>query len=406
VSSTRGVAARHVRTAAGLAAATAAFLLLSAPRVASAHLGNISYATFAVRGPDVLLELKYAAHITPGLPKDQQLVIRAQVLALEGGIEKWLRETTRLESEGRECGMELDNIVGPDANQDLTVTAVWSCDVKEIRGLRVVFQPLAALLDDWQTIASMKLGGQSYSTVFTPDATHWRIGDVEASAPPLLPQGDAKGLAGQTGNTGNADDAAGALSSRSDAVGSEGATSFGRFFALGVHHIWTGYDHLLFLLAVLLAGGGLRRLAAIVTSFTIAHSITLGAAATGLVRLPVAPVEAAIAISIVVVAVENMLGRGADRRALVTFFFGLIHGFGFASVLAETALPAGEVVVPLLAFNLGVEAGQLAVVVVVVPVLGVALRSGHGGRLRLVLSALIAIAGAVWAFERIGAILR
>ncbi len=329
-----------------------------------------------MRGNEVLLKFKYAAHVTPGIPAGQLApTTRVQLLGLQDGIEKWLTSTTSVQSGGRPCRLAIDNLVGPDRNLDLEIYVVWTCEVPEVRGLVIDFHPLEVARNDWQTIASLRLAGQTFSTVFTQEATRWRVGESE-------PSSAAAGAAGDQG----------------------GGSTFARFFSLGVWHIWTGYDHLLFLFAVLLAGGGLARLAAIVTSFTLAHSITLGAAATGLVHLPVAPVEAAIALSIVYVAAENLLDLGADRRALVTFGFGLIHGFGFASVLAETALPTGGILVPLLAFNLGVEAGQLAVVLAVVPLLAIALSSRHAQRIKFTLSALIALAGAVWAVERIAAI--
>lgn len=357
--------------------ALAATLLCAAllPSVACAHLGNVSYADLDARGDVVLLRFRYAAHLTPGwsVPEGKPAT-RQQVLAASGRVEEWLGTTTRLQANGTPCPFTVENLLGPDRNDDLEVQGLWRCDVPTVTSVRLDLHPLASKLDDWQTIVSLRLGGSSFSTVLVPGATTWQVGSTGAAAPAA------------------AEDAA-----------SESA--FGRFFHLGVEHIWTGYDHLLFLLAVLLAGGGVARLAAIVTSFTVAHSITLGAAATGLVRLPVAPVEAAIALSIVYVAAENLMERGADRRALVTFAFGLVHGFGFASVLAETALPPGELVVPLLAFNLGVEAGQLAVVLVVVPVLAVVLRGRYAHRIRTGLSALIALAGAAWAVERFAAML-
>ncbi len=362
------------------ATAFAALACLAAPREAAAHLGNISYADFRTSGKEVLLKLRYAAHVTPGAPADPAwMKTRPQVLALQGRIESWLRETSDMSAGGKPCTLTVDNLVGPDPNEDLEVHAYWTCDVAEVRGFRLDFHPLQGVIEDWQTICSLTLGGETFSTVLTPATTKWTVGDAGPAA--------ASGNAGET------------------VAGEEGGSAFARFFHLGVEHIWTGYDHLLFLLAVLLAGGGIWRLAGIVTSFTIAHSVTLGAAATGLVHLPVAPVEAAIALSIVYVACENLLELGSDRRALVTFGFGLIHGFGFASLLAEAGLPAGGVFVPLLAFNLGVEAGQLAVVAVVVPMLAVLLRGPHARRIRNVLSVLIAIAGGLWAVERIAAML-
>lgn len=144
----------------------------------------------------------------------------------------------------------------------------------------------------------------------------------------------------------------------------------GDFFLLGVEHIVTGYDHLLFVLALVLCGGSLPSLLKIITAFTIAHSLTLGAAALELLTLPSALVEAVIALSIAYVAFENLMPRYAlSRRWLVSFLFGLVHGFGFSSVLRDIGLPKGGELLALLNFNLGVEAGQIAAVLLVLPLL-------------------------------------
>ena len=154
-----------------------------------------------------------------------------------------------------------------------------------------------------------------------------------------------------------------------------------RFLRLGVDHIFTGYDHLAFLLALLLLGGRFLDLVKIVTSFTIAHSLTLALAALGVVHPPARWVEALIAASIVAVAAENLwaLRAGPGRsehvasairhRWRLTFLFGLVHGFGFASALQELGLPRAALVAALVSFNLGVEVGQLTVVALAFPVL-------------------------------------
>ena len=154
-----------------------------------------------------------------------------------------------------------------------------------------------------------------------------------------------------------------------DAARAAAPHTFRRFFLLGVGHILTGYDHLAFLLALLLAGGRLRSVAKIVTSFTAAHSVTLALATLNVVNLPPSIAEPMIAASIVYVGLENVLRPGARRRWLLTFAFGLIHGFGFATALRELGLgaPGTGAAVPLLSFNLGVECGQLSVVAVVLP---------------------------------------
>jgi hydrogenase/urease accessory protein HupE len=146
----------------------------------------------------------------------------------------------------------------------------------------------------------------------------------------------------------------------------------GDFLAWGVHHILVGYDHIAFLLALLLAVGRVRQLVVIVTAFTLAHSATILLAAMELVRLPSAITEALIAASIVYVAAENLvLGSRAPRgRAVLAFVFGLVHGLGFAEVLRDRlAETPGGILAPVLAFNLGVELGQLAIVALAFPLL-------------------------------------
>lgn len=178
-----------------------------------------------------------------------------------------------------------------------------------------------------------------------------------------------------------------------------------RFLLAGIHHIAIGPDHILFLIGLLLLGGRLIRLAGIVTAFTAAHSVTLSLAALDLVTLPPHVVEPAIALSIVYVGADNLLAArgGRDVRPWVAFGFGLIHGFGFANVLKEMDLPRRALGWSLGAFNLGVELGQLVIVVLVASlVLAIRCRSAAAGR-RLVVggSAVVLVAGAYWFIERV-----
>ena len=174
------------------------------------------------------------------------------------------------------------------------------------------------------------------------------------------------------------------------------------FFWLGVEHILTGYDHLLFLVAILLRGGSFVTLAKIVTAFTLAHSLTLAAAVLGLVALPDRLVEAVIAASIAWVALENVRVRqAASQRWMVSFLFGLVHGFGFASALRPLALPPWNLVLALLGFNLGVEAAQGVGLVVLLPCLAWMSRFAWQPRLVRALSLVLAIVGVVWCAQRL-----
>jgi hydrogenase/urease accessory protein HupE len=176
------------------------------------------------------------------------------------------------------------------------------------------------------------------------------------------------------------------------------------YFGLGVEHILLGVDHLLFVLALLFLVRSWPRLVATVTAFTVAHSLTLAAATLGWIHVPQAPVEAAIALSIVFVAAD-ILRAGADSlttRApwIVAFAFGLLHGLGFAGALRETGVPEHAVPLALLFFNLGVEAGQLAFIAAVFALFWLM----KAWRVRLAVSTPAAYAigtlAAFWFFER------
>lgn len=194
------------------------------------------------------------------------------------------------------------------------------------------------------------------------------------------------------------------------------------YFPLGIEHILSGFDHVFFVLALLLIvwrtrspygqRAVLKTILATITAFTVGHSVTLAAATLGLVRLPSAPTELAIALSVLLLAVE--LAR--DHRStltmrfpwIVAFAFGLLHGFGFAGALAEIGLPSEGIAIPLLLFNLGVEAGQILIVVGAASAMAVAgsiagqrqPTAGHGHAFNTALIYGIGTVTAYWCFER------
>ncbi len=175
-----------------------------------------------------------------------------------------------------------------------------------------------------------------------------------------------------------------------------------RFLKEGILHISTGYDHIAFLTGLLLVGGGVFGVLKIVTAFTVAHSITLSAAALHVVVLPSRLVEAGIAVSIVAVAAENLSPKPlVPNRWLLTFFFGLVHGFGFASVLQELHLPTGRMVSSLFFFNAGVEVGQVCIVLLIVPLLWLLAKTTVRGAVVKTASAVILILGLFWLYARV-----
>lgn len=178
----------------------------------------------------------------------------------------------------------------------------------------------------------------------------------------------------------------------------------GDFLGLGVQHILVGPDHVLFVIGLILLGGAWRRLVLIVTAFTIGHSVTLSLAALGLFVVPARFVEPAIALSIVVVGVDNLLrGEGRDIRAALAFVFGLVHGFGFAYVLRDLGLPEAHRAAALLAFNLGVQLGQIAIVLLAGTLLALLRRRSPAAAHSVASAGSLAViaAGGYWFVDRV-----
>jgi len=182
-----------------------------------------------------------------------------------------------------------------------------------------------------------------------------------------------------------------------------------RYLVTGIEHIFLGYDHIAFLVAVVLWARRLVPVIKIVTAFTVAHSITLSLATLNILAIPGTIVEPAIAASIVYVAMENFFTRNIDGRWRITFAFGLVHGFGFAGALREIGLPTNAVATALAAFNIGVEIGQVAIVSMVFPALIVldrlmavdTTKPTRAAPLVYALSVLITVLGSYWFLTRV-----
>ena len=255
----------------------------------------------------------------------------------------------------------------------------------------------------------------AYSLFREIDPTHRGIAKVQvAGAPAIVAMLDPGRVVG--------DAASAAAASTSTSAGvvdraTSAPTGAWAFLREGIHHILTGYDHVLFLLCLLLPSVMRRTtqgwvpveklsqavwpVLGIVTAFTVAHSMTLGLAAMKLISLAPSLIEPAIAVTIILAALDNVWPVFPVRRVVVAFFFGLIHGFGFAGVLSELNLPTGEFVRALLTFNVGLELGQLFIVAVVTAVL-FSLRGWRGYRVWVIRGgSLLAMAiGALWLIER------
>ena len=265
---------------------------------------------------------------------------------------------------------------------------------------------------DCRLAAEPKIG---YSLFAEIDPTHRGLARIQVPGQPVRLQVLDPAVAG-LGVGSSASESASAPRAASAAAADVGAAHF-PFVREGLHHIVTGYDHLLFLLCLMLPAV-MRRTPAgwapverlsqavwpvlgIVTAFTLAHSITLALAATGVLTLPSSFIEPAIAATIVLAAIDNVRPLFGGRRGLVTFLFGLIHGFGFAGVLAELALPPGQFAWTLFQFNLGIELGQATIVLALIGLLYLARRDRRYPRWVIGGGSYAAMAmGALWLFER------
>ena len=245
----------------------------------------------------------------------------------------FIRDKVTLLAQGRRCEPGPGSLLRPTApTESVTLVVDFLC-ADAVRDLLIRDDLFDVFGADYHTLARLDAPDRTEQFAFTPERRETRLTLDRGS-------GDGRGVAS--------------------------------FVLLGVEHILTGYDHLLFLLALLLPGGGLVALAKIITAFTLAHSVTLSLAVLDLVVLPDRLVEAVIALSIAAVAAENLwLRPTVTRRWIVSFGFGLVHGFGFASALRELGLPSRGLVLSLLGFNSLVEVGQLLVVAAALPALAV-----------------------------------
>lgn len=335
-------------------------LLLAAAHAgpALAHEGGSSgYAVITIDGGRVQYRLTlWPAALPPPVAeqirkaREGDAVSREQLLGV-------VRGKMTLTAEGRGCAAGAGSVVaGSPPAESLTLAVEFACagDGRELLIRDDLFDVLGA---DYHTLARIEIGGRTVQFAFTPETRESRV------------TGTSRGLAS--------------------------------FVWLGVEHILTGWDHLIFLLVLLLRGGGWLSLAKIITAFTVAHSLTLALAALDVVTLPDRLVEAVIALSIAIVAAENLSLRPlVSRRWLVSFGFGLVHGFGFSSVLRELGLPSQGLVLSLLGFNVGVELGQALVVAVVLPALALIRDRRWEPRVVQSASLVILVVGAVLFVER------
>lgn len=343
----------------GVSRLLAVAILLLLPALASAHNRGVSLVEVDVRGAEVEVALAFHAEELGTFDADDDGALSAaEIDAASSRIVASSFRRVGVSVAGGACTPGEPSI-RLDEQGGVRIAGLFECPADATRAIDLALGYLEALPPGHRVVGEARFGERLQQ--FTADA----------GQPAIALRGDAEG-------------------------------GFLHFFALGVEHIFTGFDHLLFLAGLLLVATKVGEVVRLVTSFTVAHSLTLAAAVLGLVDLPSGVVEPLIALSIVVVAVENLVRRSHRGRAWLTFLFGLVHGFGFAGLLRELGLGKGDVASTLAGFNLGVEAGQLAVVLAVAPLLLLSRKQPWYARTAVPgFSALIGFFGAYWLVQRV-----
>jgi len=311
-------------------------LVLFAFTSAQAHTVGISRGTYRVIGTTVEAELIFARpELSTAIPQlDANLdgtLSEVEVTGARSAIATTIVQNVAIRTLTAPCAGTLQETALTEED-GLFIRSTYQCDT--------AVQPL------------------SFSLPFLEALTHGHRHIVTATAADTTLQVVAY--------TGHADFQLSSTHSIQEPPTTSGAVGWS-FFHLGIEHILTGYDHLVFLLGLILVGQHLRPLLAAITAFTVAHSLTLGLAVLNVWAPSPTLIEPAIALSIAYIGIENWFVTDIDRRWLVTLPFGFIHGFGFAGALGEISLPSAQIPLALATFNLGVEAGQIAALAVVFP---------------------------------------
>jgi hypothetical protein len=348
-------------------------LLMLAFAPAWAHKPSDSYLTLAVDGKQVsgqwdiaLRDLDFAL----GLDQDGNGELTwGEIRAQHAGIARYALERLALSTKDGECTLTPgEQLLDHHTDGAYTVLRFSAVCAAPVQSLNVHYRLFADLDAQHKGLLKLTHAGSTSTAIFSPERAQQTL-----------------------------------------AIGSANAwDTFADYVRHGTWHIWIGFDHILFLLSLLLPAvradtvkAAVIDILKVVTAFTLAHSITLTLASLQVLALPSRWVESAIAASVLVAAVNNVVPLFPGRRPLVAFAFGLIHGFGFAGVLADLGLPQGALIWSLLSFNVGVELGQLAIVAAFLPLALLVKRVGYYRPLAAGGSVAIALVASVWLAERL-----
>jgi hydrogenase/urease accessory protein HupE len=347
-------------------------ILLAPERLAFAHAVGVSSGEYRLDGKvlygDIGMAGRELARWLPAIDTNHDDAIDSDELtAGQDTVARALMSGLTVQGDTKACPGSLDRAWVLEGEGGVVFQVRYTCPEVPVR-LTLAMPMLDALAPRHRHLARVFRAGKAQVKVLDRDHATWDL------------------------------DEANTASSGASTTGSLGWS----MLKLGVEHILTGADHLVFLLGLILVGGSFRSLFGVVSAFTLAHSITLALAALSIFAPSPLFVEPAIALSIAYVGIENLFVKDVSKRWRITFPFGLIHGFGFAGALREIALPRAQLPIALVSFNLGVELGQLAVLSLALPLTLAARRAPWFGERGVKLVSLaIAIGGAVLFVERL-----
>ncbi|WP_019914273.1 HupE/UreJ family protein [Paenibacillus sp. HW567] len=363
---------------------------------ASAHALSASFTTvtFDKNKTDLLFSLDVIS-ILESMDVDTNrngILEKEEVEANRHKLEEWIDDSVVLEmNERQQAGELVDLTLEKKENKEIltwhfTYPAFTSGQTISIQdGLYS-----QATSSPYVNLVTARNGSQLSETVLQGKSRTWTL---------LLTEDQQEQQLTGAGDSGN--QASAPSNGQETATTMSSGSDWFSFFKLGMNHILTGYDHLLFLFALLLRKQKLKQYISIITAFTLAHSITLTLAVLGWITLPSRIVESVIALSICYVALENIFRREIRFRWVITFLFGLIHGIGFSDILREMNLPKTHLAIDLISFNVGIEFIQLCIVLLLLPLLVFMQKRSFFKPVVTYGSWLITVMGAVWLVQRI-----
>ncbi len=343
-------------------------LTLSLALPSQAHWADLAVADIQIKEHNLEINLTVPTGLVSQFDDDKnQQLSEVEITKHQESLQKFLSEKIRLKAarekpeklvvkSGTVQGLPSNLSLTPSTHSSLLLQYFW---VQPINQLQMSYDLFIPGVTTARCLAQVRYGNQINNVVFTPNANNAALIDLPISQ------------------------------------------QISSFIGLGIEHIWTGYDHILFLISLLMLGGELRYLLKVVTAFSLSHSVTLFLAALNIISVPSRWVEILIALSIAYIAAENLWSKKPKARWQLAFGFGLIHGLGFSSVMQELELPRTNLLTSIASFSVGIELGQFAIVLLAYACLFYLRKFPWDLTIRRLISAGVIVMSLIWLWERV-----